>query len=176
LTQVLGSHAAETADARTFWWALGDHDFGEREILGCWRQSSLDRAPWLDIACDLEARGVERVRVAFVSNEKDATQWLNGFLSAGSATSHAGVAESAPDLSPRLQRGLASSVAASRSMRMALARVFRRQRLENEASSFALLDRELQRLDRMLWSRPDGASLRSPQSRRSVPTQVDAHA
>ena len=164
---------AGMSGVQTVWWALGDLDGGQLEILGYWRQSSLDPLTWSVIAFDLMVRGVERVQLALISDDRGAIKWLGEFVGGGNALPHPEESAEVPDVSPRLERCIARSVAASRRLRVALARAARRQNVvEHEPSASAFLDRELQRLDRQLWSYPHDALPRPQRSRTAVPARA----
>jgi hypothetical protein len=173
LTVILAAQevALETTgkpSAQTVWWALGDLDEGRFEILGYWQQSPLNSLTWSTIAFDLKVRGVERVRLALVSDHRGANKWLGEFLAGGNAPPRPEETAEVPDLSPRLQRCVARSVATSRRLSKALGHAARRlNSVRPETSVSAFLDRELQRLDRKLWSCPQHASPRLQRSGRA---------
>jgi len=153
------------SQALSFYWALGTLDDGDTEILGWWQAGDSEPFEWSTISNDLTARGVKHVRIfadssgALDGAGADGTEFDGGF------GSHS--------LSGAQQRRVAAAGAQMRHVQAALERaVLRHGAFANAEAAAALVDSQLQRLDRAFWSPPDVAARRAPLAR--MPLKVAA--
>jgi hypothetical protein len=142
----------------SFCWAMGTLSDGEAEILGWWQNSQPEPIGWSAISTDLTARGVKRIRMLVDSSGAlDSPGCIDGPGFGGGPVTH--------PMSAALQRRVAEASARMRRVQASLSRaVLRHGAFADTESAAALVDSELQRLDRGFWSRPDVAARRSSQA------------
>jgi hypothetical protein len=147
-----------------FWWALGTLKDGEREILGRWQASETDPLRWSSISLDLTARGVQEIRaLADSSGELGCPVDFGGPACSGSGSN-------THSMSAAQQRHIAEAGTQTRRVQSALSRaVLKHGAFADPKSAATFVDSELQRLDRVFWSRPDVAAQRSSLTRMTLP-------
>lgn len=146
----------------SFHWALGTLDDGQAEILGWWQANLSEPCEWSAISNDLTDRGVRRIRVL--------TDFSGALGSPGDYETEFGGGFGSHTLSAAQQRRVAATGAQMRRVQAALSRaVLRHGAFADAESAAALVDRELQRLDRAFWSQPDVAARTLSRARMPLP-------